>query len=267
MIPYKTFNDPPCGVWNEDCSNAMLLWAKHNQFEFDLVFGDPPFGIGVEYDGFKDELDYLDFSLRWMNPAANLLSPGGRLYVHVPDQCVYPVLKAASETMLVQDEWIIWHYRFGQHKDSGFINSKCHGLVFTRMGDKEKPIFNANDVLVDSDRASKYDDPRTQNKKGGIAGKRVPLDVWGIDEKYFGRVQGNSKERRSLHPNQLPEVYMERIIRAYTNKDSWVLDPFGGSGTTAVVARALDRRVITIEQSEKYCGSICERIEKGAVRL
>jgi DNA modification methylase len=73
---------------------------------------------------------------------------------------------------------------------------------------------------------------------------RVPGNVWGIpsDGEYWGRVQGNSKERRQGHPNQLPEVYLERLIRAYTDENDIVVDPFVGSGTTPVVARALKRR-------------------------
>jgi DNA modification methylase len=100
-------------------------------------------------------------------------------------------------------------------------------------------------------------------------GKRLPGTVWGVpsDGSNWGRVQGNNTERRAQHPNQLPEVYLERLIRAYTNPGDRILDPFGGSGTTAVVAKALGRRCDTIEISEGSCLSILERLKAGAVRV
>ena len=80
-------------------------------------------------------------------------------------------------------------------------------------------------------------------------------------------MQGNSGERRAGHPNQLPEVYLERRIRDYTNKGSVVLDPFGGSGTTAVVAAALGRRAITMDVSDANCESIKRRLIEGSKRV
>ena len=91
-------------------------------------------------------------------------------------------------------------------------------------------------------------------------GMRVPLDVW--YGPYWGRVQGNNKERRSKHHNQLPEPYLERVIRACSRPGGLVVDPFCGSGTAATVARALGRRSISIEQSKAHAKDAWERITK-----
>ena len=85
--------------------------------------------------------------------------------------------------------------------------------------------------------------------------------------KYWGRIQGNNKERRSRHENQIPEIYMERIIRACSDQGNLVLDPFLGSGTTCTVARALGRRSIGIEYSNIIAKSAFERSKNGPVRL
>ena len=61
-----------------------------------------------------------------------------------------------------------------------------------------------------SARASTYFDPRTHNKKEGTSGMRLPMDVW--YGRNWGRIQGNNKERRHRHHNQIPEVYLERVI-------------------------------------------------------
>jgi DNA modification methylase len=80
-------------------------------------------------------------------------------------------------------------------------------------------------------------------------------------------VQGNNKERCPDHPNQLPEVYLERVIRATSNEGDLVLDPFLGSGTTCTVARALGRRSIGIEISPDFARSAFQRVQRGPVHI
>ncbi len=140
----------------------------------------------------------------------------------------------------------------------------AHCLLFSCAG--KGHTWNPHSVLVQSDRVLYGDSRIHQSELGGM---RLPGTVWGVpsDGEYWGRVQGNNKERRPLHENQLPEVYLARLIKAYTNPGDRILDPFGGSGTTAVVASALGRKCDTIELSKNYCDSIVERIKKGAVRV
>jgi DNA modification methylase len=91
------------------------------------------------------------------------------------------------------------------------------------------------------------------------------MDVW--YGKYWGRIQGNNKERRHSHHNQIPEVYLERVILACSNKNDLLLDPFAGSGTTSTVAKAHCRRSICIEHSESNAQSAWDRITNvGMIR-
>jgi site-specific DNA-methyltransferase (adenine-specific) len=55
------------------------------------------------------------------------------------------------------------------------------------------------------------------------------------------------------HPTQKPEKLLAKIILASTRKNDLILDPFLGSGTTAVVAKKLNRRYVGIERDENYC--------------
>jgi len=68
-------------------------------------------------------------------------------------------------------------------------------------------------------------------------------------------------ERRYKHPTQKPLKLIKYIIRKYTKKDDIILDPFLGSGTTAVACKELGRRYIGIEISEKYCEIAKNRIK------
>ena len=168
-------------------------------------------------------------------------------------------LKEKKMTMV---NWCIWHFRFGQCRNANFIVSKVHVLYFARDKDPTKRRWNPDAILEPSDRATMYADART--RKTQTPGLRVPLDVW--YGQYWGRVQGNNKERRANHENQIPEAYMERVIRACSNEGDLVLDPFLGSGTTCTVARALKRRSVGIEVSKAIAASAIDRIRKGPAR-
>ena len=190
-----------------------------------------------------------------------VLAPNGSIWVNIPDDTAAEIVVHLKGRGLHMVNWCLWHYRFGQCRDTCFISSKTHLLYFAK--DPDRPIWNPDDVLEQSDRASIYGDPRTQQTER--PGMRVPLDVW--YGPYWGRIQGNNKERRSKHHNQIPEVLLERIIRACSNENDLVLDPFLGNGTTCTVARALNRRSIGIEIDAEYAASAFERIQEGPVRL
>lgn len=75
----------------------------------------------------------------------------------------------------------------------------------------------------------------------------------------YGDVWEFAQERNNEHPAPFPVALVERIIRSTTAKV--VLDPFMGSGTTAIAAKNLERYYIGIELSEKYCKMAEERID------
>jgi DNA modification methylase len=85
-----------------------------------------------------------------------------------------------------------------------------------------------------------------------------PINVLGQDGKGWKRVPGQ--------PNQLPEPYLEWLIRQFSKPGDLVLDPFLGSGTTSVVARALKRRSVGIEINPELAKAAYERIRSVAVR-
>lgn len=72
---------------------------------------------------------------------------------------------------------------------------------------------------------------------------------------------GNNKEKR-VHPNQKPVGLFMAILRDYSKKNDLILDPYLGSGTTAIACERLNRRWIGIEISKEYCDIAVERIKK-----
>lgn len=265
---------PACKVLVGDCREIMPLITAGG---FDCIFADPPFNQGEPYSAWKDTLpgqEYRQFTKEWLDGCVRLLSNKGNFWINCPDQIAARVVVHLEDTHgLTLRNWCVWHYRFGQWKDSGFIKSKVHALHFVK--DKDRAIWNPDEVLVASDRASKYNDPRTQDTEK--PGQRVPLDVWGITDAFdsdypgdgpnWGRIQGQNKERNHQHSNQLPERYLERVIRSTSNPDSLFFTPFVGSGTELTVARALGRISMGVEIGESEAASAVERIERGAVRI
>ena len=255
-----------------DCREQLLKFKEVQEQSVDLVFADPPFNWARDYDRHEagDAWDdsaltreeYLDFTYQWLDLCVQSLKPDGSMWVNIPDDSAAEIVVHLKKSMHMVN-WCIWHYRFGQNTKGRFINSKVHALYFCK--DPENRTWNADPVLEESDRRAIYADPRTESKRDGLpAGMRVPMDVW--YGKYWGRIQGNNKERRAQHDNQLPELYLHRVIACSSNPGDTVLDPFLGSGTTGVVAHAMGRNFIGTEYSPSNAKTAFDRIVNGPIR-
>lgn len=260
-----TMDDPALALYQGDCRE---VFQSVHPAQLDLCIADPPFNQGEPYAEWDDSMgwaDYWKFTDEWLAACVDRLAPHGGLWVNCPDSIAAEVVTKLKALGLVMINWCVWTFRFGVCHRGAFINGKTHALYFARS--RKDRRWNPDAVLVPSDRATKYADKRTQ--ASATPGKRVPLDVWGSEGdggEGWGRVQGNNRERRKLHPNQLPELYLERIVKACSDPGDLVADPFLGSGTTAVVARALGRRFVGCDVSEEYVRSAADRVRAGAVR-
>ena len=216
----------------------------------DLVFADPPFNIGYKYNSYKDNKDYndyLEWCEQWIAQCVRVLKPNGSMYLAIGDEYAAELNIILKENKLKFRNWIIWYYTFGQNCKKKFNRTHTHILYFVK--NEKDFIFNADSIRVPSERQLKYNDKRA-NSKG-----KVPDDVWKIS-----RICGTFKERLKSHPCQMPESLLERIVKVSSDEGSLVLDPFCGSGTTAVVCKKNNRNYITYEIDEKYHNAARERI-------
>jgi site-specific DNA-methyltransferase (adenine-specific) len=239
----------------------------------DLVFADPPFNIGYLYSGYNDERkteDYLKFSEDWMRAVHRALKPSGSFYLAIGDEYAADLCYLARRQIgFHMRNWIIWHYTFGQQMKQKFAKSHTHILYFTKDADPKNFTFNADAVRVASARQTTYADARA-NPKG-----KVPDDTWYLrpqetPEEFFApdsdtwnvsRVCGTFKEREGWHGCQMPIAVLDRIVKASSNPGDIVLDPFNGSGTTAVSAALLDRKYVGIDQSKEYVEFARKRLQ------
>ena len=235
----------------------------------DLVFADPPFNIGYEYDQSDDRQDdekYIAWCSDWMAQVHRVLKPSGTFWLAIGDEYAAELKVAAQrEIGFATRSWVIWYYTFGVNCKTKF--SRSHAHLFHFVKDPETFTFNDHEIRVPSARQLVYGDKRA-NPSG-----RLPDDTWILrpqdipesfqgdeDTWHFPRVCGTFKERTGGHGCQMPEQLLGRIIRASSNEQERVLDPFGGSGTTLAVAKKLGRQYLGIELSENYVELIKKRL-------
>ena len=234
------------------CADCIELLNKVKEPFADLIFADPPFNIGYQYDKYKDTLKsekYIAWTHDWMSACLNVLKPAGSFYIAIGDDYAANIKVIADQLGLTMRNWIIWHYTFGQQTKAKFARAHTHIFYFVK--DKDNFVFNDYAVRVPSDRQLTYNDKRA-NPKG-----KMPDDVWN----EYSRVCGTFNERLKWHPCQMPENLLARIIAVSSNPNDLILDPFIGSATTAAVAKKLSRNYCGIDISDNYVTNGKQRLK------
>ena len=254
-------------IHQQDCIAGMKGLPAGS---IDLVFADPPFNIGYEYDVYHDAKDYqqyLAWSREWIGGVHRMLKPDGTFWLAIGDEYAAELKIAAQEIGFHPRSWVIWYYTFGVNCKTKFSRSHAHLFYFVK--DPQRFTFRAEELenRIPSARQLVYGDGRA-NPAG-----RLPDDTWILrpqdlaghfsaeeDTWYFARVAGTFKERAGFHGCQMPEQLLGRIIRICSNPGDIVLDPFSGSATTLAVAKKLGRRFLGFDLSPEY-------VKRGTDRL
>jgi DNA modification methylase len=254
-------------ILSQDCIAGMQALPEGT---IDLAFADPPFNIGYKYDVYEDRRaadEYLDWTRQWGAALVRTLKPDGTFWLAIGDDFAAEMkLIFQRELGLTCRSWVIWYYTFGVNCKKKFSRSHTHLFHFVK--NPKQFTFNAGAIRVPSARQLVYADVRADSSG------RLPDDTWVLrpqdlpdgfkrdeDTWYFPRVCGTFKERAGWHGCQMPEQLLGRIIRSCSNAGEWVLDPFGGSGTTLVVAKKLGRRFVGFELSGEYAAQIQSRLD------
>ena len=215
----------------------------------DLIFADPPYNIGKNFNGNIDKWStdesYLEWSYHWLDLCVKKLKPNGSFYVMTATQFM-PYFDIYLRKKLHILSRIVWYY-----DSSGVQAKKYYGSMYEPIlycvKDKNNYTFNTNDILVEAKTGSKR---KLIDYRKAIPtvynSEKVPGNVW-----VYPRVRYRMDEYEN-HPTQKPIALLERIIKASSNKDDLVLDPFSGTFTTCYVAKELNRNSIGIELEEEY---------------
>ncbi len=175
------------------------------------------------------------------------------------DVKLYPIFE---ELGLHMRNRIIWHFGHGLHASRRFSGRYEVIMWFTKS---DEYTFNLDAVRVPQKYPQKkhFKGPRRGELSGNPLGKN-PSDVWEIPN-----VKANHVEKTE-HPCQFPVELIERLVLSMTDPGDWVLDPFIGTGTTAIAALIHNRKAIGAEIVPRYIEIAKERLqlaEQGKLRI
>jgi adenine-specific DNA-methyltransferase len=253
------FEAPGISLYNRDCLTAMRSLPPAL---VDLTVTSPPYNIGKEYESPLALNDYLDWCGEWIAQVSRLTGPRGALWLNLGYVSMEGRAKAIPLPYLLWDrnpmflvQEVVWHYGAGVAARRALSPRNEKFLWYVK--DEMEYTFNLDDIR---DPDVKYPKQKKNGKlKCNPLGKN-PSDVW-LFPKVTSGTDRASKERTE-HPAQFPVAVIERIIRACSNPGDTILDPFMGSGTTALVASRLGRNVIGFELSARYLEIAARRIEQ-----
>lgn len=251
------------------CSSENMTQIEDKSVK--LVVTSPPYNIdiqygnktskgkvveskGVKYDDKMDEADYRKLLENVFNECKRVVSDDGSIWVNIKnrvnDGVVMPPfwIQDFFQDMYLKN-LIIWNFDWGGSTNKRF--APRYEFVFWFVKDKDNYTFNLDDVKVP---ALNYRPDRYKSQL------KNPTDVWRIS-----MVSGNFEERTG-HPAQYPEELIERIIKTGSNPGDVIMDPFMGSGTTAVVAKKLGRHYLGYEVVKEYCDMAEERLKRVEVQ-
>lgn len=235
-----------------------------------LVVTSPPYNLGKEYER-RISLDtYLAQQYLVIEECVRVLHPQGSIcwqvgnYVDngeiIPlDVKLFPLFEAFGLRMRNR---IVWQFGHGLHASRRFSGRYEVIMWFTKG---QEYTFNLDPLREPQKYPQKkhFKGPRKGQLSGNPRGKN-PSDVWIIPN-----VKANHIEKTE-HPCQFPVELIERLVLSMTDPGDWVLDPFIGTGTTAIASLMHGRRAIGAEILPKYVEIARERIrlaENGRLRV
>ena len=212
------------------CEDALAGLARIPDGAIDLILTDPPYNLGKDYGNDSDKLSgdaYLAWSERWIDAVVPKLARNGSLYLFCTWQYA-PELFVMLKRRLTMVNEIIWDRRVPSMGGSTRKFSSVHDNIgfFARQRDY---YFDLDPVRIPYDAETKKarSRPRFEGKKWLEVGYN-PKDLWSVP-----RIHRQDPERAD-HPTQKPLEIVERMVLSSCPPGGLVLDPFSGSGTTAV---------------------------------
>jgi adenine-specific DNA-methyltransferase len=253
-------------------SDTLEALKKLPDSSFKLAVSSPPYNIGKEYEKQIELQYYLDWQSEILKEVARVVSDNGSIVWQVGnfidegevfplDIYFYQIIKALG---LQLRNRIVWHFDHGLHAKKRFSGRYEVLLWFTKSKDY---TFNLDSVRVPSKYPGKlhYKGEKKGQPSGNPLGKN-PSDYWAIISQEWENgiieipnVKSNHPEKTS-HPCQFPIELIERCVLALTNEDDWVLDPFGGVGSSLIAAIKNGRRGMIIDRDPQYIAIAKERV-------
>ena len=251
-------------LWHSD---ALALLGTLADASVDLVVTDPPYAIAkAEWDEFESLEAYVDWCDTWIAEVARVLAPHGSAYVCGFSEILADV-KARSARRFSACRWLVWSYRNKANLGKDWGRSH-ESILHLRKADAR---IDVDAVRVPyNGHTTRY--PTRVQAVSSQYGRGVRRDKWephplGAKPRDVLEIPVicNGMAEKTPHATQKPEALIEKLVLASSAPGQLVVDPFVGSGTTAVVAAKLGRRWLAGDADARYVGLARERIARTAL--
>ena len=242
------------------CADAADVLPKLEAQSFDLLFADPPYNLTKQFctekfrstssDAYEEGLD------SWLQLCVPLLRTTASVYICGDWRSSAAIQRVGSKYFNLQNR-ITWEREKGRGAKQNWKNASEDIWFFSVS---KEFTFNLDAVKQRRKVIAPYREngkPKDWNESSdGNYRDTHPSNIWTDITVPFWSMPENTD-----HPTQKPEKLLAKIILASTNPGDLILDPFGGSGTTAVVAKKLGRDFVAIESDENFCLLAAKRLE------
>ncbi len=230
------------------------------QNSVDLLFLDPPYNLSKQFHGNSfnktSEEKYTEWFKSWFDLLLPALKETATVYICCDWQTSISIYQAIKDKLIIQNR-ITWEREKGRGAKSNYKNS-YEDIWFATKSSNYK--FNIDAVKLKRKVIAPYRENGTPKdwEESGDGNFRLthPGNLWTDISIPFWSMPENTD-----HPTQKPEKLLAKLILASTDEGDVVLDPFAGSGTTAVVAKKLNRNFYAVELSEEYVCLANKRLE------
>ena len=243
------------------CGDAIEVMKKIPNDSIDMTFADPPFNLNKKYGNYKDTKagkDYIQWCEKWLTEMVRITKPTGSIFVHNIPKWLIHFTNHLNKIAFFK-HWIAWDSMgaplgktlLPSHYGILFYIKNQKGFKFKELRSPHKKCPHCGEMIKD------YGGKKNQINPYGT----LLSDVWSD----IHRIRHGS--RRDKHPCQLPEPLLERLILMTTDEGDVVLDPFIGTGTTALAAKRLGRNFIGIDIDPQYKSIIENKLRCVNYRL
>jgi len=240
--------DPPFNTGRVQSRTSSI--ARSGETGTRSGFGGRRYSLTLEKLTSYDDVfaDYWGFLAPRLEEIWRVLRADGTLYLHLDWREVH-YAKVALDFVFGRENFlneIIWAYDFGGKTKRRWPTK--HETILVYVKDPKNYIFNSDAI----DREP-YMAPGLVGAEKAAKGK-LPTDVW-----WHTIVSPTGREKTG-YATQKPLGVLRRIIQASSNPGDWVIDPFGGSGTTAHAAAELGRHFVTIDSHPEAIATMQTRL-------
>ena len=234
------------------CGDAFDALGQLPTKNFDLLFADPPYNLTKAFgkESFRERTsdEYEEWLDSWIAKCVPLLKPTASVYICGDWRSSAAIQRVGSRYFKLQNR-ITWEREKGRGAKRNWKNTAEDIWYFTVSDDF---TFNLDAVKIRRKVLAPYrENGKPKDWSVGENGNyrdTHPSNIWTDISVPFWTMPENTD-----HPTQKPEKLLAKIILASTNPGDLILDPFAGSGTTAVAAKKLGRDFVAIELDEQYC--------------